>query len=106
MTRETLSSSCAGRHDVVEGDARSGVESLPSTMRERVQERYGSHEVRRDGLEEESALVQGLALYKTAAEGALLVATFLYLPEGLFGRFAMVLSRLGRGAPVKGAPAP
>ena len=51
-------------------------------------------------------LVQGLALYKTAAEGALLVATFLYLPEGLFGRFAMVLSRLGRGVPVKGASAP
>ena len=52
-------------------------------------------------------LVQGLALYKTAAEGALLVATFLYLPEGLFGRFAMLLSRVGRrAAPVKGAPAP
>ena len=41
-------------------------------------------------------LVQGLALYKTAAEGALLVATFLYLPEGVFGRFAIWVSRLGR----------
>lgn len=40
-------------------------------------------------------LVQALALYKTAAEGALLVATFLYLPEGLFGRFAMFVSRAG-----------
>jgi len=40
-------------------------------------------------------LVQGLALYKTAAEGALMVATFLYLPEGLFGRFAMFVSRVG-----------
>ncbi len=43
-------------------------------------------------------LVQGLALYKTAAEGALLVGTFLYLPEGLFGRFAIFVSRIGGGA--------
>lgn len=34
-------------------------------------------------------LVQGFALYKTAVEGALLVATFLLLPEGLYGRLAM-----------------
>ncbi len=48
-------------------------------------------------------LVQGLALYKTAAEGALLVATFLYLPEGLFGRFAIAVARMGRG-PAKAVP--
>ncbi|MDF2118675.1 ABC transporter permease [Roseiarcaceae bacterium H3SJ34-1] len=40
-------------------------------------------------------LVQSLALYKTATTGALLVATFLFMPEGLFGRFAIWLSRLG-----------
>ena len=44
-------------------------------------------------------LVQGLAPYKTMAEGALLVASFLYLPEGLFGRFALWFGRVGaRGA--------
>ncbi len=40
-------------------------------------------------------LVQALALYKTAAEGALLVGTFLYLPEGLYGRFVLALARFG-----------
>lgn len=40
-------------------------------------------------------LVQGLSLYKTLAEGTVMVAMFLYVPEGLFGRFAIVLSRLG-----------
>jgi branched-chain amino acid transport system permease protein len=53
-------------------------------------------------------LVQSLALYKTAAEGALLVATFLYLPEGLFGRFAMFVSRIGKTSPtqIESAKAP
>lgn len=40
-------------------------------------------------------LVQGLALYKTAVEGALLVITFLFLPEGLFGRLALWIGRIG-----------
>ncbi len=40
-------------------------------------------------------LVQSLALYKTAAEGALLVITFLFLPEGLFGRLAMWIAQIG-----------
>ncbi len=37
-------------------------------------------------------LVQDLAMFKTAVEGALLVATFLFMPEGLFGRLALWLS--------------
>lgn len=41
-------------------------------------------------------VVQDLAAYKTAAEGALLVATFLFLPEGLFGRFAIWFQNVGR----------
>ncbi len=41
-------------------------------------------------------LVQGLALYKTMAEGALLVGTFLLLPEGLFGRFVLAIARWGK----------
>ena len=43
-------------------------------------------------------MVQDLAVYKTAAEGALLVATFLFLPEGLFGRFAIWLQGVRRAA--------
>ncbi len=39
-------------------------------------------------------LLQELAMFKTAAEGALLVATFLAMPEGLFGRLALGLNRL------------
>ena len=38
-------------------------------------------------------LVQSLAIYKTAVEGALLVATFLLLPEGIFGRLAMWIAQ-------------
>jgi branched-chain amino acid transport system permease protein len=41
-------------------------------------------------------LVQQLSLYKTLAEGALLVFVFLVVPEGLYGRFAIWLSRVGR----------
>ena len=37
-------------------------------------------------------LVQALALYKTATEGALLVLVFLFFPEGLYGRFAIWIS--------------
>ena len=47
-------------------------------------------------------LVQSLALYKTMAEGALLVITFLLLPEGLFGRFALWIGQ--SSAPRKPAP--
>ena len=45
-------------------------------------------------------LIQDLAMFKTAAEGALLVATFLFMPEGLYGRLALWLS----GAPVRAQP--
>jgi len=38
-------------------------------------------------------LVQELAVYKTAVEGAVLVAIFLFMPEGLFGRLALMLDR-------------
>jgi branched-chain amino acid transport system permease protein len=38
-------------------------------------------------------LFQSLAIYKTAVEGGLLVATFLLLPEGIFGRLAMWIAR-------------
>jgi branched-chain amino acid transport system permease protein len=38
-------------------------------------------------------LVQDLAMFKTAFEGALLVATFLGMPEGLFGRLALWLGK-------------
>ena len=48
-------------------------------------------------------LVQGLSAYKTLAEGALMAAMFLYVPEGLFGRLAIALSR--RAGPV-GVPGP
>jgi branched-chain amino acid transport system permease protein len=38
-------------------------------------------------------LMQDLAMFKTAAEGALLIATFLAMPEGLFGGLALWLNR-------------
>lgn len=50
-------------------------------------------------------LFQPLAAYKTFAEGALLVAAFLYLPEGIFGGLALGLQRLlrlGRRRPAGG----
>jgi branched-chain amino acid transport system permease protein len=39
-------------------------------------------------------LVQDLAAYKTAVEGAILVVIVLLMPEGLFGRIALWLERL------------
>ena len=39
-------------------------------------------------------LVQDLAMFKTAFEGALLVITFLAMPEGLFGRLAIWLGKM------------
>ena len=39
-------------------------------------------------------LVQDLAMFKTAFEGALLVVTFLAMPEGLFGRLAILLGQV------------
>ena len=39
-------------------------------------------------------LVQDLAVFKTAVEGAILVIIFLAMPEGLFGRLAMWLDRI------------
>jgi branched-chain amino acid transport system permease protein len=38
-------------------------------------------------------LVQDLAAFKTAVEGAILVAIVLLMPEGLFGRIALLLER-------------
>jgi len=39
-------------------------------------------------------LVQEFAVFKTAVEGMVLVAIFLLMPEGLFGRLALLLDRL------------
>jgi branched-chain amino acid transport system permease protein len=39
-------------------------------------------------------LVQEFAVFKTAVEGAVLVAIFLFMPEGLFGRLTLLLDRL------------
>ena len=39
---------------------------------------------------------QPLAIFKTFASGALLVASFLFLPQGIFGVFAGLLARLPR----------
>lgn len=39
-------------------------------------------------------LVEELALFKTAAEGALLVGVLLFMPQGLFGGLALVIARL------------
>ena len=51
-------------------------------------------------------LFQPLALYKTFASGALLVLSFLYLPQGLYGVLAGWLSRVGRPtAPRRPLPA-
>lgn len=44
-------------------------------------------------------LMQDLAVLKTAAEGALLVFTFLIMPEGLFGRLVLVLNRFAPQKP-------
>jgi len=41
-------------------------------------------------------IFQPLAMYKTFAEGLLLVLAFLYLPQGLFGVVANWLARIGR----------
>jgi branched-chain amino acid transport system permease protein len=43
------------------------------------------------------SIFQSFAIYKTFAEGALLVAAFLYMPEGMFGFAALGLRRLARG---------
>ena len=52
-------------------------------------------------------LVQDLAAYKTAAEGAILVVIVLLMPEGLFGRIALWLDRVARRAPrLRGGVAP
>jgi ABC-type branched-subunit amino acid transport system permease subunit len=40
-----------------------------------------------------------LAIYKTLASGALLVASFLHLPQGIFGALIQVMTRLGATAP-------
>jgi branched-chain amino acid transport system permease protein len=51
------------------------------------------------------AIFQPLALYKTLATGVLLIAFFLYLPQGIFGAIANGLSRIGRTRPQPGAAA-
>jgi branched-chain amino acid transport system permease protein len=45
---------------------------------------------------------QPLAIYKTFASGALLVASFLYLPQGLYGAMVQLAIRLVR--PSRGSP--
>jgi branched-chain amino acid transport system permease protein len=35
-----------------------------------------------------------LAIYKTFASGALLVGSFLYLPQGIYGALVQILTRL------------
>jgi branched-chain amino acid transport system permease protein len=44
-------------------------------------------------------LVQDLAMYKTAVEGAILVVIVLLMPEGLFGRIALWLERVAPRTP-------
>jgi Mn2+/Fe2+ NRAMP family transporter len=39
-------------------------------------------------------VVQDLAVFKTAVEGALLVIIFLFMPEGLFGRLVLWLNKI------------
>ena len=48
-------------------------------------------------------MFQPLAIYKTFASGALLVASFLYLPQGLYGAVVQIAIRLAR-PPRKTAP--
>jgi branched-chain amino acid transport system permease protein len=43
-------------------------------------------------------IIAPLAIYKTFASGALLVGSFLYLPQGFYGALAQMLSRFTRGA--------
>lgn len=43
-------------------------------------------------------LVQEFAIFKTAVEGAVLVAVFMFMPEGLFGHLALLLRRSNRPA--------
>jgi len=53
-------------------------------------------------------LVQQLALFKTAVEGALLVAILLFMPQGLFGGVALLAAYLPgqRAKPVESGAAP
>jgi branched-chain amino acid transport system permease protein len=39
-----------------------------------------------------------LAIYKTFASGALLVTSFLHLPQGIFGALIQIMTRLGGAA--------
>ncbi len=48
------------RHGVVERDARTGVEPLPTLVLERVEERHRPHEVRGELLQQQAALLQRL----------------------------------------------
>jgi branched-chain amino acid transport system permease protein len=41
-------------------------------------------------------MFQPLAIYKTFASGVLLVASFLYLPQGIFGAIVQVALRVAR----------
>jgi branched-chain amino acid transport system permease protein len=50
-------------------------------------------------------IFQPLAMYKTFASGTLLVASFLYLPQGLFGLLMEALAGLRRRTPRQSAPA-
>jgi branched-chain amino acid transport system permease protein len=46
-----------------------------------------------------------LAIYKTFASGALLVISFLHLPQGIYGALIEIITRLGRSRDVSAAKA-
>jgi branched-chain amino acid transport system permease protein len=46
---------------------------------------------------------QALSMYKTFANGALLVTVFLYLPEGMFGGLVRLMRAVGRCLPGRSA---
>lgn len=49
-------------------------------------------------------IFQPLAIYKTLASGTLLVASFLYLPQGLYGAFVQSITRLAERTPTGVVP--
>lgn len=49
-------------------------------------------------------MFQPLAIYKTFASGALLVASFLYLPQGMYGAIVQLANRFATREPRRAAP--
>ena len=50
-------------------------------------------------------MFQPLAIYKTFASGALLVISFLHLPQGIYGALIQIITRLGGSRDVSAAKA-